>query len=62
MKKFSEYVDMVSEALVTNSQKEGQAKEATKFQSLLEKYQVETFAALNEEDQTKFVEELKVQN
>ena len=59
MKKFTEFVAPVSEALVANSIKESQNQNAAKFQTLLEKYKVEGFASLNEEDQAKFIEDLK---
>lgn len=60
MKKFSEFVQPVSDAIIASSIKEAQEIEAKKFQSLLEKFEVENIAALNEEDQAKFLVEMGI--
>lgn len=58
MKKFSEYVAPVSEALIAQSLKEDQKADAEVFQNLLEKFKVAKFNLLNEEEQAAFIAEL----
>jgi hypothetical protein len=59
MKKFSEYVVPVSEALINDLMKESQEADAKKFQAMLENFGVAKFSLLTEEQQGKIIEALK---